>query len=695
MTPATRCAPALSLLALTLALTTISATPGAAALGPAWRGDSPRCRLVAGQALLDPRDPLANLRREEAANTLRGAFDGCPHDFDVLHYSLSFSDVDATAHTLTGHTVITFVSLVNGLSSIDLDLKAPLVVTAVTRNGSPLPFTHPADVLTISFPAPPNAGDTLAVDVAYTGTPWHEPGIGAFGGFWFSTAPLCAYSMGVGINTDPPSCGRAWFPCYDRPCDKATMDLDVTMPLDRIAVSNGLLVSVDSTSTTHTWRWAHDYPTSTYLIAMSVAPYRTLPDSVITDPRIKVYFHLGYRSKALVSFQFVDLMMQAFEARYGPYPFDKFSYMTTLKGDMEHQTCVSHLLNLVDGTNTYDDILSHEMSHMWYGDCVTYGDWRDVWLSEGFATYSEAAFREYKDGPAAYHAYVTTQFLNAVLAAGSSADHGVYDPPFKWGTIAYEKGASVLHMLRGVLDDDALFWQVLRDYLNAHKYGNAVTPDFIASASTTVGQDLHWFFDPWVYGTGHPVYQYGWSGHALGGGQWRVDVVVRQVQATPTLFDLPVDFRVQTASGDQDFSSRIHLAEQTVSFVVPAQPTGLVLDPNDWILDEEVLAPTSADYGPAAAAKQALALETPRPSPFRDLAEIRYYLPRGGRTEIAVHDVAGRRVRMLSAATEEAGTRSIWWDRRDDAGSRVAAGVYWVRLAAPDGTLARKVVVVN
>jgi aminopeptidase N len=471
--------------------------------------------------------------------------------------------------------------------------------------------------------------------------------------------------------------------------------VNVTVPLDRVAVANGLLASVDSTASTHTWHWSHDFPTSTYLIAMAAAPYRVVPDSVVTDPRIRVYFHLGYRAKALVSFRNVDLMMEAFEANYGTYPFDKFAYMTTAKGDMEHQTCVSHLLGLVDSTNTYDDILAHEMSHMWYGDCVTYGDWRDVWLSEGFATYSEAVYREYKDGPAAYHDYMTTQIMNHVIAAGPSGYDGVYDPSFKWGVVAYEKGASVLHMLRGILDDDALFFQVLRDYRAAHEYGNAVTPDFIADAEATIGQDLSWFFDPWVYGEGHPVYEYGWSWEDLGGGQWRVDVVIRQAQTTASLFDLPVDFRVQTASGDYDFSERIHLAYQTASFVVPAEPTGFVVDPNDWILDEESLAPSSVDYGPEAAARQSLALEAPRPTPCKDLTEIRYYLPQGGRTVLAVHDVAGRRVRTLAAGAEAAGTRSIWWDRRGDGGNRVAAGVYWVRLAAPSGSLARKVVVVD
>jgi hypothetical protein len=156
-----------------------------------------------------------------------------------------------------------------------------------------------------------------------------------------------------------------------------------------------------------------------------------------------------------------------------------------------------------------------------------------------------------------------------------------------------------------------------------------------------------------------------------------------------------VDFRVQTASGDFDFSARIDLPEETVSFVVPAVPTGLVVDPEDWILDEHLLAPTSADWTADAARRQSLALSAPFPSPMRERTEIRYFLPRAGRAAVSLHDVGGRRVRGLGDRIEQAGGRSIWWDRRDDSGARAASGVYWVRLETADGTLTRKVVVVD
>jgi len=650
--------------------------------------------LPGDEPLRNPRDPAQNARaRSEAGNALRGSFENCPHDYDALHYQITFSSVDENAGTLTGVTTILLESSVASLASIDLDLKAPLVVSSVLRDGvTPLAFSHAGDVLTVTFDVPAALGDTVSVDVAYGGVPYHEVGLGSFGGFWFNNLPRNAYSMGVALNDEPPSMGRAWFPCWDWPCDKATVALDILVPLNRTAVANGALLAVDSTATDHTFHWSHEFPTSTYLMAMSVAPYRVLEDSIVTDPRIDVYFHQGNRPAAEVSFQYTDLMMECFEARYGPYPFETFKFMTTIKGDMEHQTCVSHALSLVDSSNTYDPILAHEMAHQWFGDCVTYGDWRDTWLSEGFATYSEAVFREYQFGTAAYHSYMSN-VMGQVLASGEI--DGVYAPTEKWGVVAYEKGASVLHMLRGVLDDDDLFWQVLRDYHTNHAYANAVTSDFIAGVSATVGSDMTWFLDPWILGEGHPVYEYAWGWVDLGGGQYRVDVTVNQVQTTANLFDMPVDVRVSTASGDHEFSTQVAAASEFASFIVTDVPTGLALDPNDWILDEQQLGTTSIDYGPAALAAQSLQLLPGRPNPFSTRAELRYYVPSAGPVEVAIFDVTGRRVRTLASGVEQIGSRTIYWDRRDGAGAVAAPGVYWVRLTAREGERAPTVVVVD
>ena len=287
---------------------------------------------------------------------------------------------------------------------------------------------------------------------------------------------------------------------------------------------------------------------------------------------------------------------------------------------------------------------------------------------------------------------INRQVLNAGIP-----DEALYDPTNEVGCRSpYEKGACVLHMLRGDPGRRRdLFWQVLRDYHSNHAYANAVTADFVVDVAGTVGEDLSWFFDPWLYGTGHPVYEYGWSWDDLGGGQYQVNVGIRQVQGTGTFFDVPLDFRVHTVSGDEDFSERIALAEESVSFVVSAEPTGLTIDADDWVLDEQQLTPTSVDWGPDAASAQALSLLVPQPNPFRTRTEIRYYVPKNGALSLTIHDVAGRRVRTLVNGPEAVGSRKVWWDRRTAEGTKVAAGVYYVRLATPEGVRSRKVVVLD
>ena len=181
------CGRALALFALVSWCPVISAN---AAPGPSWPADSPRCRShrrtgARGSARSSRELP----RRHRGSNAIRGAFDGCPHDFDVLHYSLSFSTVDIATSTLVGHTVVTFLSRVDALPSIALDLRPPLAAVRGHAGRVADPVLARRRGAHHQLPAPPDSGDTVAVDVAYSGVPWHEPGPGGFGGFWFAPFP--------------------------------------------------------------------------------------------------------------------------------------------------------------------------------------------------------------------------------------------------------------------------------------------------------------------------------------------------------------------------------------------------------------------------------------------------------------------------------------------------------------------------
>jgi aminopeptidase N len=651
----------------------------------------PSTRIVAGESNDEVvRVPARLIEAHGGGGALRTLPTACPDSFDVVHYDLRVS-VDHTAGTLAGDVFVTIVSLKNGLASARLDLKS-LTVSSVLQNGGPIAYAHAGDELVVTFAAPLAALDTAIVEIVYGGAPWNEGG-GGFGGFWIYTYPVTDFSMGVGLYTDPPSMGRMWFPGVDQPCDKATSDIVIETPLAKMGVANGALdsVVVDSIAGTNTWYWREAHPIATYLMAMSVAKYDAIPDD--DDPRIVYYVHRTHTPLAAGTFQNVDLMMDAFEDLFGPYPYtgEKFSFVTTPLGDMEHQTAVFHSYALMSGDTTYDDILAHELSHQWFGDCVTYGDWRDVWLSEGFATYCEALWHEWRYGTADYRDYVTHALMLPYLAASENLTYPIYDPDALWGTISYEKGGTILHMLRRVVGDP-LFFASMNAFLDDHEYADATTPDFVASCEATCGQDLDWFFDEWIYQGGHPIIDWGWRAETLGPGAYRVTIETMQTQVVGPVYTMPVDFAIGTAAGDTLVTAWLDQASNAFTFDLASEPTGIVFDPDDWLLDEANQVETAVEDG---LPPLRFALEAPAPNPFNPSTTIRFTLPERREARVRIYSLEGRLLRTIFAGELPAGGHEVRWDGSDEGGRPLASGVYFCRLASGANVETRKLLLLR
>jgi aminopeptidase N len=240
---------------------------------------------------------------------------------------------------------------------------------------------------------------------------------------------------------------------------------------------------------------------------------------------------------------------------------------------MEHQ-------NNVTTATTSGMTQVHELGHQWFGNKVTTRDWQHGWLNEGFATYSEALYKEATQGTSSYHNYMNQMKWgwndnNTVFTTDTIGVWDIFD------IIIYYKGAWVNHMLRHIVEDSTYF-EALRDYLDIYSGGNVVTEDLETVIESHYGTDLNWFFDQWIYGNGHPEYDFLWAGSSS-----KVKIGISQ-QATgsyPDVFTMPLDTRMRGANDSEEIQT-IWVDQENANFLLTTdfQPTSITLDPNGWVL---------------------------------------------------------------------------------------------------------------
>lgn len=598
----------------------------------------------------------------------------CSEPYDVLHYNVTMT-VDIGSELVYGDTKIRILSETSGLDSIPLDFTV-LTVDSIFGGGDILSYRYDDPDLTIYMGGPCNTGDTLELRVIYHGHPGNEGPDGS-GGFFFEGYPKRAFQIGLDLKVDQPSMGRYWIPCRDWPCDKATAEYHITVPgINKTVICNGNLISVDADSTADviTYHYDQPEPISTHLMTVHAGKYAELVDSTYSWIRHFVYPHQV--DDAAIHFQDVATMMDAFVYRYGPYPFDRFGYVVVPQKEMHHQTCPTIQASMITPDTRNEWLLTNLLGNQWWGCCVSVGDWRDVWLSRSFGMYSEALYVEYTSGHEAYHQYIyEDNMCHTIRDLGYSP---LYDPLFPHQRTLFEKGSCVLHMLRYVVGEST-FFDALRTYRQIHEYGTATTADFRHVMETKSGEDLHWFFNQWVYDIRWPVYQYSWLGRTDSDGPV-LDLVVDQVQEAGPVFKMPVEVLVETPSGDSLITIWVDEAHEEFAMPVWDAPTGVSLDPDHWILMEVEEVSYSGVYDGSGAA-HGLGL-TVFPSPSGGTFRIRYTVSCPLPVRLEICDVLGRSVCRLVDQAVGQGTQETLWPGTDHAGSRVAPGIYLCRLSA-------------
>jgi aminopeptidase N len=395
----------------------------------------------------------------------------------------------------------------------------------------------------------------------------------------------------------------------DSPGDKALVSFTVHAPADWQVVANGALrgepsptaasVAVPDAAPRRTWRWETSTPIPTYTMVVGAGRMVTktigtaacgrAPASPRPDRCVDVSWWVTPNDTANAARVFARSaqMVDTFTAYVGDFPYEKLANVqaATRFGGMENASAIFYAGSAVaQGSAGLEDVVAHEIAHQWFGDSVTPADWTHVWLSEGFATYFGALFFEQEDGRASF-----LQKMDAskqTVLKSSDTDRPIVgqvsgDLYKILNTNAYQKGAWVLHMLRGAIGDDA-FKRGIQEYYREHVHGNARTEDLRRAMEAASGRSLAAFFDQWLMKPGHPVFR---VEHGYDNARGEATVVLRQVQkASWPRFTVPIELELTWNGGSQRVKVDVTGERQTFSFPVPGPLTRVALDPDGWLL---------------------------------------------------------------------------------------------------------------
>jgi len=521
------------------------------------------------------RAKTAQLLAERGAEVAKNIEDPDSHKTDVQHYRLDF-EVDPDAHTFTGSTTMTVASRIDDLSTFRFWLNSSMAIGSVEVDGHAVEWRRRSAMrVDVDLNRSYDVDEIFDIKVSYGGVP-DSP--------WFFSNQD---GHPVVSTFSQPWNSSAWWAVKDDNSDKATGELLVTVPSALTVVSNGLLVATDNVGGgRRRFHWRTDYPTSPYLFAFSATVYNTFSSDFHHDEgSMPVDFFIYPASDTTANRngwrRSVD-MLATFEVLFGPYPFreEKYAiYQWQLAGGMEHQTATGQ-----GGNNAFSARLtSHELAHQWWGDMLTCATWHDVWLNEGFATYSGALWFEFESGTSDPDRRRT--FMEAWRPdefEGSVYVHDISDPNRIFSTdYSYRKAAWVLHMLRGVVGEEA-FFNTLAAYRQRHEYATATTEDFRAVVEEVSGVGLEWFFDEWVYGGGAPSYRYGWQEHEVNGQRF-LEIILEQGQSGP-VFEMPIEVVTLENGERRSYTVRNDARVENLLIPVTAEVDDVDLDPEEWIL---------------------------------------------------------------------------------------------------------------
>lgn len=430
---------------------------------------------------------------------------------DLLHTELYLEVTDFSGETLSGVAELEVRNRKASVQTLPLMLYRGFDVARVEIDSRSVVFARYGDSLVAPLPAQ-SAGDTHHVRIEYAGTPQRDA---QWGGFYWREG--YAFNLGVAFTEIPHPFGRSWYPAIDAFEERSQYAFHVTTPEGKKAFLSGM---PDSTTTDAqnrpVWHWSTRRPIPSYLVGIAVGPYTTREDAIerANGPDLPMIHGVAAADTARYFGAFSKLKagFRAFEQRYGAYRFPRIGYAVVpfRQGAMEHSTNIAYPDNALDEDVRSERLWAHELSHAWWGNLVTCRSSADMWLNEGFASYSEMLFLEALYGRDTYLEAVADNHRN-FLRYGAYLDGGprpISPMPnhITYGRHVYDKGADILHNLRTYMGDSA-FFQGLRHYLQRFAFSTASSSDLRESLEQQSGLDLTDFFETWIYQPGYLHYQ--------------------------------------------------------------------------------------------------------------------------------------------------------------------------------------------
>ncbi|UKB82844.1 M1 family metallopeptidase [Chryseobacterium sp. MEBOG06] len=490
------------------------------------------------------------------------------------------------------------------VNELTLDAKGMLIhEVALDNNGkkSPLKYEYKDDVLKITLDKTYQKNQDYTVYIKYTSRPNEVKQEGSMAindakGLYFINAQGTDPDLPTQIWTQGETeSSSAWFPTIDKPNQKSTQEIYMTVPDKYVTLSNGVLKdSQKESNNLRTDHWVMDKRHSTYLFFMGVGEYAIVKDKWKNIP-VDYYIEKEYEPYAKQIYGNTPEMIDFFSKKMNyDYPWAKYAQISGrnyVSGAMENTTATLHGSDILQkpgqliDENKWEDTIAHELFHHWFGDLVTAESWSNLTVNESFANYSEYLWNEYKYGKdqADYHLMSDVNmylhnpgdFNKNLVRFNYASREDVFD------LVTYQKGGGILNMLRNYLGDDA-FFAGMNDYLRTNEYQNAEAHQLRLSFEKVSGKDLNWFFNQWYFGSGNPKINYTSTFEPV---KKQVAVTVTQTQDQPFEFPLAIDVY------DNGKPKRYHVwvnaeAKNTFNFDVSKTPDLLNINADGVLLAE-------------------------------------------------------------------------------------------------------------